>query len=144
GFSLGDLLANEAGAAFPMLQRRHPSLQRVNIKWSYHPSGDPVYGRYAVEDYAGMTFWLCLDAHMLLPRPVRQHWPDVVDIAVGYGTTSKIGGRKEVYLALDFDLRKVHFRSSVLRAVAEMLNVVHMPAPALRIRPHAAYHLLYF
>ncbi|MCR4438508.1 MAG: DUF2279 domain-containing protein [bacterium] len=143
GFSLGDLLANEAGAAFPILQRRHPRLQRVNIKWSYHPSGDPCYGRYMVEDYAGMTFWLCLDAHLLLPQVVRRYWPDVVDVAVGYGTTDKIGGRKEVYLALDLDLRKVHFRSSVLRTVAETLNIVHMPAPTVRIHPRAGWHLLY-
>lgn len=71
GFSLGDMIANQIGAALPMVQRRSRLLQGLNVKLSYWPSGDPVYGRYPVEDYGGMTFWLCVDAHMLLPPGAR-------------------------------------------------------------------------
>ncbi len=144
GFSLGDFLANEVGAALPLLQRRHPKWRRVAIKLSYHPSGDPVYGRYAVEDYAGMTFWLCVDAHPFLPHGLRQVWPDLLDVAIGYGVTAKANGAPELYLALDIDLRQVGGRSSLLRALLGALQAIHLPAPALRLTPRAVGYLLYF
>jgi hypothetical protein len=144
GFSLGDLIANELGAVLPVLQRRYAALRGMNVKLSYRPSGDPVYSRYAVEDYGGMTFWLCVDGHLLLPRVARRYWPEVLDFAVGYGTTKKVGGRRELYFALDLDLSKVGFRSPFLRAVAQALNVIHMPTPALQLAPRIGGRLFYF
>ncbi len=144
GFSLGDLMANEIGAALPMLQRRSRFFRGLNVKFSYRPSGDPVYGRYALEDYGGMTFWLCVDTHMLLPPGARHYWPDMLDLALGYGTTEKVGGRQELYLALDVDLSKVPVSNPMLRAVVEALHAIHLPAPALQLRPHLVGHLCYF
>lgn len=144
GFSLGDMIANQIGAALPMVQRRSRLLEGLNVKLSYWPSGDPVYGRYPIEDYGGMTFWLCVDAHMLLPPGARDYWPDMLDLALGYGTTEKGGGRQELYLTLDVDLSKIPVRDPVLRAVAGALRDIHLPAPALQLRPHLVGHLCYF
>lgn len=144
GFSLGDFLANEVGAAFPVLQRRHPAWRKLAIKLSYCPSGDPVYGRYLVEDYAGMTFWLCLDEDLFLPHKARRFWPDILDVAIGYGVTAKTGGAPELYVALDIDLRQVRVSNGVLRPLVAALEAVHLPAPALRLTPSRVAYFLYF
>ena len=144
GFSIGDLLANEIGALWPLLQRRIYPLEKVNFKISYLRSSEHSHNQFFIEDYGGMTFWFCYDIQSLLPTNAQHIWPDFLDLALGYGTTKKTGGELEVVLALDYDLTKLPLKSKVLRNIAKILNNVHFPSPAIRITPQGTAYLLYF
>ncbi|MCH7761364.1 hypothetical protein IIA15_08230, partial [candidate division TA06 bacterium] len=162
GFSLSDAAADIVGAFYPLLQDRSSLINHFNWKWSYHPSTHgwqdyfnmrtlvkDLYENAFHMDYNGMTFWLSADLHPLLPQSIKPYWPNFLNLALGYSTEEmdihKNGsGYSELFLALDYDLRKLPGEGRFWKGVKEVLNILHFPAPTLRITPDAVFYILYF
>ncbi|MHC1739156.1 MAG: DUF2279 domain-containing protein [Ignavibacteriaceae bacterium] len=164
GFSWPDVAANTVGAFYPTLQREYPFLKNFNLKYSYHPSGDLRNGfvNDFVNDYEGTTYWLTINVDEFLPGSISEYYPDWLEIAIGYGVNrvflpdgnwnhdiknNKRGlGHQEWYIAIDYDLMKLikPAKGTFLYTFLDLLNVVHLPAPAVRISPSAVYYGIYF
>lgn len=165
GFAWTDIAANTIGAFYPTIQALNPSLKPYNLKMSMHRSReyyDPTYYhiRNLVDDYPGRTFWLSVDVNELLPRSAEPYWPDWLCIAVGYGVeniyrsngepnvdrNNRGIGTKELYVAFDYNVKKVFNVSeeSVLSDVFDYMNLLHFPAPTIRITPNTVVLGLYF
>lgn len=140
GFSIGDLLANTAGAAAPLASEQSV-INKFTLKWSYQPSGGPSYW---LDDYEAMTFWLCANPRDFLPQALQPFWPRFVNLAVGYGITQKAYGEIEWSLALDYNLASLQPRHPALKKVLAYLNYLHFPAPTLRLQPHVRFDALGF
>ncbi len=160
GWSWWDVAFNVAGAVYPNLQRAWEPLQSVQLKMSYYPSPALRDGwvDYALKDYDGFTYWLAFTIEDFLPERLKPYWPDWLGIAVGYGGNrvwkgpnaynnypdGTGAGDQEWYLSLDYDLRKLPGNSAFLRFLKEELNLIHLPAPAIRFTPTTIYYGLYF
>ncbi|MFH1566479.1 MAG: DUF2279 domain-containing protein, partial [Gemmatimonadota bacterium] len=171
GFSIPDFAANTAGAAIPLARALFPACRAVSFKFSYWPSalyldhaarqraGRPST-RYAIDDYEGMTFWMTFGVGQLLATRGPNPWPPGLGLALGYGATGMHGSnvksrgpereypelpsaRPEVYLALDYDVRRLPGRSGWWEWLKEELNWLHLPAPAVRLYPDLRFYLLY-
>lgn len=140
GFSIGDMLANTAGAAVPLLSEKSV-INRFTLKWSYQPSGGPSYW---MDDYEAMTFWLCANPRDFLPPELRAFWPAFINLAVGYGITQKAYGEIEWSLALDYNPARLQPRHPALKKVLSYLNYLHLPAPTVRLKPHVRFDVLGF
>jgi len=144
GFSIGDLLANTAGAFMPLARDKWPALNALQLKFSYHVSEEIDTEQFMVEDYAGMTFWLSANPRTLLPDAVDRFWPAFLNIAAGYGVSQKAHGEVELYLGFDYDLTAIKAKNPLLKRVIHYFNYLHLPAPAIRIRPSVKRYVLYF
>jgi hypothetical protein len=160
GWSWWDIGANAVGAAWPNLQRLWKPLQSVNIKMSWHPSPNfkKKWQNNPVADYDGCTCWLTLAVNDVLPRSLKPYWPDWLGIAVGYGTANTMVGKEafnndseghgagdqEWYLAFDYDIRGLFGDSPFMHFLKEALNLIHLPAPAVRLSPSGIWYGLYF
>lgn len=171
GFSVPDFVANTLGASVPLVHAWFPRSRAVRFKFSYHPSplyvdrgerraADRPHVGHLIDDYEGMTFWLTLGIDELLPEGAAARWPDFVGLAVGYGATGLHGSnvksrgpnkyypelpdaRPEVFLSLDWDLRRLSARGALWRQARSRLNWLHLPAPAVRVYPDLRFYLVY-
>lgn len=156
GFSTADFAANVAGAFYPLAQELWEPLRLVTFKMSWHPrrfeatpydQGSPPH---LLEDYDRMTYWLALDIDRMLPRDVRQYWPNWLGVAVGYGVkhafSPDVNDRmREYYLALDFDPTRANLGGGWLARALAPLHYIHLPAPAVRFREDGTkFFALYF
>lgn len=156
GFDRVDFAADVAGAAWPIARHYLPALRNVDIKVSYHPSsllgssgGTGFRGQQhlAFDDYEGQTFWLSLKMYNILPQHLKTVWPEFLCLALGYGARNVAEANPyPVYLlALDLDMTKVlPQKSEFLRILGEVLNFIHLPAPAVQFHPGAIWYGLYF
>ncbi len=142
GFSLGDFAANTAGAFMPLLSARSSFMQKFTLKMSYAPR-EIQFQQYMVEDYAGMTYWLASNPqdffHFIDPL-----WPDFLNLALGYSITQKAHGEVELYLSLDYDLTAIKTRSAFWNRILFYANFIHLPAPAIKLKPAMDYYLFYY
>ncbi len=143
GFSLGDLAANTAGAFMPLMSRRYPWLRNFTLKLSYKPSAEIDREHYMIEDYAGMTFWLCTHPRVLAPNVLDGVWPSFLNVAIGYSISQKTHGQVELYLGLDYDLTKIETKSPFVNRLIYYLNYIHFPAPAIKLAPTKEYYIFY-
>jgi uncharacterized protein YfiM (DUF2279 family) len=102
-----------------------------------------------LKDYNSQTYWISANPKSLWGW---QKFPDWLNISIGYGANGMFGGyenlardkdgnitfdRRDIsryrqwYLAPDVDLTRIHTKSSFLRTVFSMINVIKFPAPAL-------------
>ena len=162
GFSLSDAASDVVGAFYPLLQDHSPFLDKFNFKWSYHPSLHSwkdyfhldtiikdLYDNAFHMDYNGMTFWLSGDIHSFLPHSLKNYWPNFLNLALGYSVEEmdihkRGSGYSEIFLALDYDMRKLPGGGRVWNGMKNVLNYIHFPAPAVRITPDAVFYVLYF
>ncbi len=160
GWSWWDVAFNVMGAVYPNLQRAWQPLQSIQLKMSYYPS--PAFRDgwvdYALKDYDGFTYWLAFTVEDFLPEKLKPYWPDWLGVAVGYGgdrvwkgpnaynnyPDGTGAGDQEWYISLDYDLRKLPGDSPFLKFLKEELNLIHLPAPAIRFTPTTIYYGLYF
>ncbi|REJ83508.1 MAG: DUF2279 domain-containing protein [Bacteroidetes bacterium] len=170
GFSGGDFLANTAGAAFFAGQQLLWNEQKITLKYSFRRTD---YAQYRPEllgsnlpeeilkDYNGLTYWASIN-----PRSFSSHdlkFPKWISIGIGFGAEGMTGGHENVienngrnipeferyrqyYFGLDLDLARVDFKSKFLNGFFRVINVIHLPAPALEIRTNRkpVWHWLYF
>ncbi|HRY97582.1 MAG TPA: DUF2279 domain-containing protein [Bacteroidales bacterium] len=168
GASWGDLTADFLGIAMVVGQQAAWREQRISLKWSFHRS--PYAGlrpallgkglaQEVVKDYNGQTYWLCFNLHSLDAWNKAPPW---LGLALGYGAEGMTGGHgnavhafpgeagdpivryRQYYLAPDLDLSRIPIGIPWLRQVLKLLDMVHLPLPALelhkgRLRAHALY-----
>ncbi len=168
GASVGDLIANLTGAGLAFTNEMLWAEQRIQFKFSYHPT------RYAdvypelfgvgiekpLKDYNGQTTWLSFRIHSWLPKGgmLRHKYPKWLNIAVGYGANGLEGGYdlgftsavkereyRQFYLSPDIDLSAISTRHGGLRILLSVLNLIHLPAPALELNGQNGFrwHWLY-
>lgn len=159
GWSWWDFGGDVIGAVYPNLQRLWKPLETVNLKWSYWPSAAYKKGWYDywIKDYEGMHYWLTFDVHSYLPEKIDKYWPDWLNLAIGYGTDkiklsktdwNSFGnggeGDREYYISVDYDLLKIFKpEPGFWHEVLYILNVLHFPAPAIKLTPKPVFYFLF-
>ena len=172
GASPGDLIANTAGSAAVLAQQLAWREIRIQPKFSFHKTryadlrpnvlGNSLAER-ALKDYNGQTYWLCVDVAKFLPKESK--YPKWLNLAVGYGAEEmvfndpdanrQIGLEKlgtplepyrQYYFTVDFNLRAIKTRSKILKTAFYVLDIFHLPSPALEYnnRNQWRVHGLYF
>jgi len=146
GFSTSDEIANFIGASFPYVREKIKALQVLNYKMSIFPSEKFKSGahRFIVDDYESLYFWLSFDVAQILKSKFFKIWYlDFFDIAIGY-SVKKIdwngNGKRELFLAIDYDFTKIKTNLWLLRQIFHLLNYYHFPAPTLKIVPHLKFY----
>jgi hypothetical protein len=161
GASVGDLVANTAGAGFFLLQDHLWNEVRIHPKFSFHQTrfagkrpdvlGDGL-SEEILKDYNGQTHWLSFDMDKFTKFP---RW---LNIAVGYGAERMIYARdhenvdagfprpyRQLYLSLDWDLTAIKTNSKTVRTLLFFANMIKLPAPAVEFgRKGLGVHALYF
>lgn len=154
GASVGDLVANTSGILLFAAQELIWNDQRIGLKYSWHPS---IYAQYrpkllgnnpiqqAVKDYNGITIWASANPSSF---GMSDSFPKWLNIAIGYGVEGMTGAfdnpeyvdgkyiphfvrRKQFYLSLDLDLKRIPTKSKTLKYVFHALNFIKVPMPAL-------------
>lgn len=144
GFSPGDAMADFLGAGFLLAQETYPVLENIRIKWSYWPSSDlrealrKGENRTFLDDYEGQKHWVAVDPHFVLGERLGKAIPSWLGIAVGYGVEGSIRQRGDArgafYVALDYNLRRLAPEEGFFHALLYALDLVHLPAPGIKIQ----------
>jgi hypothetical protein len=165
GASAGDLGANALGALALISQQLAWGEAHLRPKYSFHQTRWPrlrpqVLGSSLPEemlkDYNGQTYWLAADLAWLLP--VQSRYPPWLSLAVGYGAEQMVFGHpltnrqagyrayRQYYLAPDIDFRSFRTRHKWLKRVFWLLDMVHLPAPAVEYNRRQGFklHPIYF
>jgi hypothetical protein len=157
GFSLGDEVADFAGAGLAISQQAAWSEQRVLLKFSYWPSGLAKYNpallgddspSRVLKDYNGQTYWLSVGPAMFSQH--KSAFPRWLNFCAGYGANGMIGGfennkpavdkngnpvkferTRSLYLSLDINLSEIRTKSRFLKTLLSIVNVLKFPAPAV-------------
>ena len=160
GASAGDIVADAAGPLFFLGQKLAWQEVRIQPKFSFQRSGyaplrpsllgDNLLSE-TVKDYNGQTYWLSFDMDKFIAFP---KW---LNFAFGYGAHEMIYARdhqneaqglnpyRQYYLALDFDLTSIKTRSSFVKGLIYVINMVRLPAPAFEFsRGGLKFHPFYF
>ncbi|MGV3639673.1 MAG: DUF2279 domain-containing protein [Adhaeribacter sp.] len=165
GASAGDLGANALGSLALIAQELAWGELRLQPKFSFHQSawaplrpqvlGDNLPARL-LKDYNGQTYWLAADVGAFLPAKSR--YPRWLHLALGHGANEMVYGSpgqnreagyrayRQYYLALDFRLGHLQTRHKWLKATFWLLDMVHLPAPAVEYnrRQGIKLHPFYF
>lgn len=170
GFSWGDMGANGLGTALDLTQELVWHEQRLQLKFSYSPSGLAGYnprllGRsfseQILKDYNGQTYWLSLNLSAFMKQQSR--FPKWLNVALGYGAQGMIGAstnppvnaadgrslvferRQQYYLSVDIDLTRIKTKSVFLKRCFSVIGLLKIPAPAIELSNGKWYgHALYF
>lgn len=155
GFSIFDVLSGGLGGFLPMAERYVPIFKYVDLKWSYWINSNAYYdmehaasGGVFTDDYVNQTFWLSIKPYRLLPESARKYYPSWLAIAIGLSIDEKVftdepHPRREVYIALDYDLEAFRPQSRLARTIIKALNYFKLPAPTIQVYPEFHWYLLY-
>ena len=158
GFSFGDLISGGAGALFFIGKKTLPSFEMIDVKFSYWKHSNSYSRierqRYLAtegrnpknlwyEDYPNQTYWLSFDVKKITEK---EYWPDYLNIAIGFGlddtqklnsNLTKVGGKNEFYLAIDYNIPKLFkkYNSPKAKKIKKWLNYFKFPAPTIQIYP---------
>jgi hypothetical protein len=105
------------------------------------------WGERALKDYNVQAYWASFNIKSFFPE---SKWPAWCNIAIGYGADNLYGGfdnkwkngqsaydytskkrQRQIYLALDYDLRKIKTKNHSLNTILKTLNIYKFPAPAI-------------
>lgn len=155
GFSIFDVLSGSLGGFLPMAERYVPVFKYVDLKWSYwintkayyrqnHQASDGIF----TDDYVNQTYWASFKPYRLLPAAAREYYPSWLAFAVGLSIDEKVftkepHPRREVYIALDYDLEALRPQSRWARTLIKTLNYFKLPAPTVQVYPEVHWYLLY-
>ncbi len=170
GFSWGDMGANVLGTGVALTQELVWHEQRLQLKFSYSPSGLAAYnprllGRSFTEqilkDYNGQTYWLSINLAAFMRQQSR--FPKWLNVAFGYGAQGMIGAfsnppvnttdgrslvferRQQYYLSLDIDLTRIKTKSAFLKRCFSIIGLLKIPTPTIEFSKGKWYgHALYF
>jgi len=139
GFSVGDFMFNIVGGTWPVAQQNIPVLRNFDYKMSYNflrnKSADT-----GIHDYENMTFWFTMNPAGFFKNNIPGWFPNWINLAVGYGLESYKTQRHEIFISLDYNLKRIKTNSIFLRQIIAILDRFHLPAPAIRIAPdYVAY-----
>lgn len=143
GFSVGDFTANVLGALFPVVQDRYQLLTAMDYKMSYNflaeKSDDP-----GIHDYEHMTFWLTINPYRLIKVGKPAPWYGFINLAIGIGFNGYQKQERELYIALDYNLKQTKVSSALLRHLITLLDRIHFPAPAIKVTPNLVMYGFFF
>ncbi|CAN5570271.1 DUF2279 domain-containing protein [soil metagenome] len=170
GFSPGDVIANTLGAGTILSQQLLWDEQRITLKYSFHQT---KYAKYRpgvlgsnvlegiLKDYNGLTCWMSINPYSFMKKDSK--FPKWLSLGLGYGAEGMTGGYsnpssvdgqpipaferyRQYYFAIDFDLARIETRSKFLGGLFKLVNIIHLPAPAIEINEGRAakFHALYF
>lgn len=170
GASSGDLIANAAGAGLFISQQLLWNDQRLNLKWSYHPTEYAQYNpdqlggstmEQMLKDYNGQTYWLSANIKSFLPK--KSKFPFWLNVAFGYGAEGMIGAfgnpseingepipdfprYRQYYLTFDVDLARIKTKSHFVRFLLNGLNFIKVPFPTVEFNEidKVKFHWMYF
>ncbi|MEN3039018.1 MAG: DUF2279 domain-containing protein [Candidatus Kryptonium sp.] len=150
GFSISDQVSNVIGAFLPYARENFEFLKSINFKISLFPSEKFKSGahRFIVDDYESLYFWFGFDVSKILNADFLKVWfIDIIDIAVGY-SVKQINwdgdGKREIFLAIDYDLTKIPLKIYLFKQILYLLNYYHLPAPTFRIAPSFRFYFIKF
>jgi len=132
GFDFQDLALDLAGVSYGLVQSEVPFLQNFNWKFSYWSQKGIASPANFTSDYDAMTIWLTLNVHKLLPSSINQYWPEFLQLAVGYGVDEGVS-RHEFAVGLDFNLSAFETGNRDILIGQRLLEVLHLPAPAVKM-----------
>lgn len=169
GFSWSDVVANTAGSLLFVGQQLAWDEQRINFKFSFYPSSyaplrPRVLGENYLEnlfmDYNAQRYWLTFPLNRLL---ATERLPDWLHLAVGYGAggmlsefenprfiagqpAPELTRHRRFFLAPDLDWSAIAWRQPWLKGLAEGLNLLKFPSPALEYSRLYGwqFHLIFF
>lgn len=164
GASVGDLAANTAGSLLVLGQYLLWNEMRIQMKYSFHQT------RYAsqrpdllgsnlseqmLKDYNGQTYWFCANMSSFMRKDTK--FPKWLNLALGYGAQQMIYAEndknqnvglhpyRQYYLSVDLDLMAIKTKSAFLRKLFYVVNMVHLPAPAVEFNKNGVkFHPIYF
>jgi hypothetical protein len=170
GFSTADAIANTIGAGTLLAQELVWQEQRITLKYSFHQTRYAKYrpdllGSNVVEsilkDYNGLTCWVSINPRSFMNRQSR--FPRWLSVGLGYGADGMTGGYenpaesdgvaipafrryRQYYISIDFDLARIQTRSRFLNSVFKLINIIHLPAPAIEFNEGQStkFRALYF
>lgn len=171
GFSWGDEVANSLGTSLAVCQEAFWNEQRIQVKFSYANSGlakynpdllgDTPYTRI-LKDYNGQTLWLSVNPYAFMKRDTK--FPKWLNVTLGYSAYGMLGGfennfvvqdangnvlkferARRYYLSLDIDLTRIKTKSTFLKTLFSVVNVLKFPAPAIQFSQgkFRGYYLYY-
>ena len=165
GFSWGDIMASGVGTGLYVGQELLWEEQRISLKFSFHQTRFAMQSpdklghnltEQLLKDYNGQTYWLSANLHAFFKQSNLPKW---LNIAIGYGAEGMLQGTKDIdnqlltnydryrqfYLSFDVNLNNIKTRSSVLKSVFSVLNVVKVPFPTLEFsKNRCVFHLFYY
>ncbi|HXA02894.1 MAG TPA: DUF2279 domain-containing protein [Cytophagaceae bacterium] len=165
GASWGDEIADASGDLFVLGQYLLWKQLYIYPKFSFHSTGlaklrPNVLGSNIVEqslkDYNGQTYWLSFPIKPLIKK--NHCFPDWLNISMGYGAYNMVyanpainkangyNAYRRYFLSLDINFRNIKTKSKALKTFFYMLNLVHVPLPALEYNSHRGivFHAVYF
>jgi hypothetical protein len=132
GFDYQDLGSDIIGVAFGLIQFEVPFLQNFTPKFSYWSQKGIASPANFTSDYDAMTIWMTFNVHNLLPNSINQYWPEFLQLAVGVGVADGVT-RHKFAIGLDFNLSAFKTDSRDILFAQRLVEVVHLPAPAVKI-----------
>lgn len=171
GFSWGDQLADALGTGLAMSQRVYWNEQRIQLKFSFSPSGLAGYNpkllgnslsTQVLKDYNGQTYWMSLSPTLLGNRGKKI--PVWLNLSLGYGAYGMLGGHynnvvaidkngqvltfdreRRWYLSADIDLSRIKTKHKLLKKTLLMLNMFKFPLPAVEFTKRGVhFYPLYY
>lgn len=144
GASWGDLIANTSGTMLFIGQELLFKEQRVQMKYSFAPTdyakqNPDLLGenfiQQSLKDYNGQVYWLSFNINSFK----KTNLPDWLNFAIGYGADGMLNGnsdainaKREYYLSLDVNLRKIKTNSRFLDKTLKILSFIKVPLPAFK------------
>ena len=139
GFSPYEFYAQTLGCIYYYASCSSAFLQNFVPKADYYPA--PWFGdkqkylaKTPIDDYSAWTFWMSANVHNLLPEPAGKHYPEWLNLAVGYSARNL--GYPDRYrvlvVGLDFNLAKILPEGGdVWNWWRQSFQFVKIPGPAL-------------
>jgi len=160
GASYSDVIANTAGTALFLGQQKLWGEIKIHPKFSFRRTSfakvrpellGSSFHEELLKDYNGQTYWLSFD----LSKMINGDFPKWLNIAIGYGANGMVSADDETnkslgyepsrqyYLAIDFDLNEYKTRSKFVNTLIYVINMIHLPAPAIEFGSELKFHLAY-
>ncbi|WP_347922202.1 DUF2279 domain-containing protein [Pontimicrobium sp. SW4] len=165
GFSWSDITANAFGTGLYIGQELLWEEQRLQLKFSFSQSPyaekrperlGNSYLEQLFKDYNGQTYWLSVNLDAFFKESKFPKW---LNIAIGYSANGMLTGKNEsvnnmftsqnqyrqFFLSFDVNLNKINTKSSVLKTIFSVLNVIKVPLPTFEFnsKNKAVFHLLH-
>lgn len=158
GFSKYDLALGSLGSFWPVAQNYSKDLKAINFKFSYFKHSniywelesqrDKTPSKFSwYDDYPNQTYWLSADLdHFSNINFI----PDWLNIAFGYGLDNtqyieggtKMGGRNEYYIGLDYNIQKLlkKWNTPMAKKIKYIFKYFKFPAPTIRVSPDLKFY----
>jgi hypothetical protein len=151
GFSPGDEISNILGAALSVGKEYLPALRRVDYKMGFWPSSAYQAGVYQsiFDDDESRFYWISFAVGDLL----IDGYPKWLNLAVGHGAANlppasyipqRVGKKPEslLFIGPDLNFKGLPIEGKAWSVIAEILDHIRIPLPALQVSPQVKWHWL--